>query len=281
MWTTKKLLVWGKTYPEFSKKHYETVCTGAIDGETGQLLRIYPITLRHMTEPFRLYQWIEGQIATNPKDRRPESFRIEQTSIRPLDWVSTKDGWAERSKWVLGHGNVFRSVEHLRAAQADDGTSLGLVRPREITRVYCKKKPDDERAEWEEQRNLALQQREIFVDAESETKDLVYMPVEYRIRFRCDDPACNEHDMSIRDWGVYALSRKQYAIRGAIASEKDVIAKIEEMMDPAKRDAYFFLGNLNGHPQSFMIVGFYYPPRRPIAPESGEADGELTLPGIG
>jgi|HubBroStandDraft_4_1064222.scaffolds.fasta_scaffold168768_2 hypothetical protein len=27
VWTTKKLLIWGKTYPEFSKSHYETVCT--------------------------------------------------------------------------------------------------------------------------------------------------------------------------------------------------------------------------------------------------------------
>jgi hypothetical protein len=52
MWERKQLLVWGTTYPEFSKTYYETVCMGAIDGATGRLMRIYPITLRHMKEPF-------------------------------------------------------------------------------------------------------------------------------------------------------------------------------------------------------------------------------------
>jgi hypothetical protein len=27
MWTKKRLLIWGTTYPEFSKTYYETVCT--------------------------------------------------------------------------------------------------------------------------------------------------------------------------------------------------------------------------------------------------------------
>jgi len=43
MWTTTKLLIWGTTYPEFSKTYYETVCTGALDEDTGKLVRIYPI----------------------------------------------------------------------------------------------------------------------------------------------------------------------------------------------------------------------------------------------
>src|SRR5258707_15707067 len=47
-WIPKRLLIWGTTYPEFSKKYYETVCTGAIDGDTGKLLLIYPATLRYL-----------------------------------------------------------------------------------------------------------------------------------------------------------------------------------------------------------------------------------------
>jgi hypothetical protein len=40
VWAKKKFLIWGKTYPEFSKTYYETVCTGAVDADTGRLVRI-------------------------------------------------------------------------------------------------------------------------------------------------------------------------------------------------------------------------------------------------
>ena len=106
------------------------------------------------------------------------------------------------------------------------------------------------------------------------------MPVQYRACFRCDDPACStEHDISILDWGIYVLSRRQFATRGPAEAERDVIAKIVESMDPAKREPYFFLGNTKPHPQNFMIVGLYYPSKpteKPAKPEGGS----LKLPGF-
>ena len=41
------------------------MCTGAIDAATGRLVRIYPITLRYMKEPFRHYSWIEADVERN------------------------------------------------------------------------------------------------------------------------------------------------------------------------------------------------------------------------
>lgn len=73
MWTRKRLLVWGKTYPEFSKTYYETVCTGAIDAETKRLVRIYPITLRHNKDQFAKYQWIEADAERNPGTSAPRA----------------------------------------------------------------------------------------------------------------------------------------------------------------------------------------------------------------
>lgn len=283
MWIKKNLLIWGKTYPEFSKKHYETVCTGAVDADTGKLLRIYPVTLRYMKEPFKTYDWIEALVERNPSDPRPESFRIQQDSIRVLKHLDTKDGWVERSKWILGPESVFKSVEALRTAQAESHTSLGLVRPAKISRIYCKKRPESDRREWEEHRAQALAQKELYVDAETETKDLVFMPVQYRACFRCDDPACStEHDLSILDWGIYALSRRQFATRGAALAERDVISKITEMMDASKRQPYFFLGNTKPHPQNFMVVGLYYPPRPDLhaKKKKGPEGTTLKLPGI-
>lgn len=280
-WRTTKLLVWGTTYPEFSKTYYETVCTGAVDESTGRLVRIYPITLRYQQEPFRHYNWINAKIQRNPKDRRPESFRIQQEDIKILDRLDPKDGWAKRSEWILRPGNVFKSVEALWAAQAADRTSLGLVKPKRVKRVYVKRLPDSERDEWEKQRANALSQRDLFVDADAEIKDLVFMPVRYRLEFECNDPACNGHDMSVLDWGMYVLSRKQYAKKNRQQAEADVIAMIHEVTDPEKKDVYLFLGNTLAHPQSFMIVGFYYPKLlRAKGEKRGVRSSQQGLPGI-
>lgn len=266
-WERKKLLIWGKTYPEFSKTYYETVCTGAINAETGKLIRIYPITLRYMQEPFSLYDWIEAEIERNTSDFRPESYKIKQdtiTKVGAIDVKKPKEGWAERSKWALAPGNVFSSVAALQAAEAGDHTSLGLVRPRKITRVYAKKRSEQDRNEWNEHREQALAQKDLFVDAETKTKDLVFVPIQYRICFVCNDNGCtcqgSPHDFGILDWGVYALSRRVYAQKGAHGAERDVIAKIEQMMDFTKRDGHLFLGNTKAHSHNFSVVGLFTPP---------------------
>jgi hypothetical protein len=33
-WETRRILIWGKTRPELSKKHRETVCTGGVFEDT-------------------------------------------------------------------------------------------------------------------------------------------------------------------------------------------------------------------------------------------------------
>jgi hypothetical protein len=260
-WQKKRLLIWGTTYPEFSRKHYETVCTGAIDGDTGRLIRIYPVTLRYMKEPFRRYQWIEAGVARNMSDFRPESYKINQDSIRLLERLETDDGWVERSKWVLRPHNVFPSVRALQEAEERDHTSLGLVRPKKIVRVYPRRRPEKDREAWEQHREEAIRQRDLLVDAEVKTRELKYIPIRYHAEFICDDPACStQHDMSILDWGVYVLHLKQEA-RGT--AERDVVARILDYMDATKREAYFFLGNTKEHSKSFMIVGLYHPPLPP------------------
>lgn len=280
MWSRKRLLIWGTTYPEFSKSYYETVCTGAIEGETGGLVRLYPIALRHMQEPFRLYQWIDAEIERNESDFRPESYRIRQDTIIPREHVGTRgDGWRERSRWVLRKHNVFPSVEALQDVEIQDHTSLGLVKPKRVSRIYVKRKSQAEREEWETQRDLALRQRDLFVDAEAKTKDLKFMPVQYRMCFSCDDPACNgEHDLAVLDWGTYVLSRKEYARGGPSFAEQQVISRLRRITDPATTDAYVFLGNTKAHSNKFSVAGFFYPPTDIQA--RPKPQGTLELPGI-
>ena len=262
-WQHKRLLIWGTTSPEFSKKYYETVCTGAVDEETGKLIRIYPVTLRYMAEPFHHYSWIEADIARNTSDFRPESHRIRQDSIELGESISTEgDGWERRAQFVLQPGNVYTSLEALRAQQERDRTSLGLVKPKGIKRIYTKRRDPTERVDWERKRDEAMVQKDLLVDVESTVKALTFVPIEYRVEFECDDPECTGHDLSILDWGTYQLGRKGFAQGGAEQANRWVKQKLQEILDPTKHDSHLFLGNSMAHPQSFMVVGFFYPPRQ-------------------
>jgi hypothetical protein len=56
---SKKILIWGKTCPELSTAHTETVCTAGVT-EEGTPIRLYPIPYRYLDEEdkFKKYQWI-------------------------------------------------------------------------------------------------------------------------------------------------------------------------------------------------------------------------------
>src|SRR5258708_19110931 len=97
MFQKKRLLIWGTTYPEFSKTYHETVCTGGIDADSGALVRIYPIRLRYLDERFHKYQWIEAEIEKSTKDPRPESSAFE----RPILFSVTSSSRAKRADGKL------------------------------------------------------------------------------------------------------------------------------------------------------------------------------------
>lgn len=262
--TTKRLFIWGTTFPEWSEKYFETVCTGAIDGGTGRLLRIYPIrfpTLMEDGNRFHKYQWIEAPIEKNQRDFRPESFRVDQERIVIGERIGTEDGWRERERLILNPQNLFPSVETLWDAQRRDHTSLGLVKPAKVVDVYQARRPQADRSAFDEHRLRARQNLfENDIDPEG-LRDLAYVPVEYRVKFQCDDARCKTHDMSIRDWEVYQLSRASYARReGDAQATDDVLNKLWDCFDLKKRDTRLFLGNMMQHPESFMIVGIFWPP---------------------
>jgi len=64
-----KVLIWGKTTPQLSTKHMETVCTGGCL-EDGSPVRLFPIPFRYLAgdRQFHLYQcW--GILLAQPPPR--------------------------------------------------------------------------------------------------------------------------------------------------------------------------------------------------------------------
>src|SRR6266404_7349707 len=116
----KRFLIWGKTAPELSTKYMETVCTGAVL-EDGSPIRLYPIPYRYLSDAdkFKKYQWATAAIYQDPKDTRPESYRIDRDSIEVGEQIPPdKDEWGKRAVVMFQRADwQFESVDALAAAR--------------------------------------------------------------------------------------------------------------------------------------------------------------------
>jgi hypothetical protein len=255
--TKSDILIVVKTYPEISHKYTETVCTAGILSETRSLIRLYPIRFRYLEGDmqFRKYQWIKAEISKASSDSRPESYNIDPNSIEIGTTIPVGDAWGERCEWLLNEKTIFRSVEALRSKQAVNGTSLGIVKPRSINRVFFKNRTEEEVSYATAKKNIVIRQLDFF----EEKKDLYILPVRIMVEFTCNDPTCIGHKMSILDWEFGQLFRK---VRRSPDWEEKIRAKITDEICGENRDTHIVLGNMASHPQTFCVLGFFWPPKR-------------------
>lgn len=250
------ILIVVKTYPEISNKYTETVCTAGIIADTKRLVRLYPIRFRYLEgdQQFSKYQWIKADIRKALSDPRPESHHISPDSIELGDIMPVGKNWDERYSWIINDHNVFSSVEALRDAQKTDGTSLGIVKPEKVERVIIQPRDNKEVEQAIAKKDSIVKQLDLF----ETKKDLYILPVRSMIEFRCNNPKCGRHKMSILDWEFGQLYRK-------VVKNKDWQAKIEaKIMGEIfgkTRDTYVILGNMAAHPQTFCVLGFFWSPK--------------------
>lgn len=259
----QRILIWGKTYPELSTKYIETVCTAGVL-ESGRPVRLYPITYRYLSgERFGLYQWITASILKNPKDSRPESYKIVCDSIKVGEKLpTTADEWGKRAEYMFRDKSwQFETVDDLQEAQRTKRTSIGIVAPREVTKVESVERPEEDFRSFEEKfqdlRKRVKAQRaqmDMFEQAiPPEMKLLEFVKSRVMVSWLCKAKDCLGHRMQVLDWGLCELQRK----RGSEAAA----AKMTELSDLNTYDLKFFLGNIFQHPSSFTIVGLWYPKR--------------------
>ena len=252
----RDILIVVKTYPEISKKYTETVCTAGIIADTKKLVRLYPIRFRYLegAQQFRKYQWIRANIRKALSDPRPESHHIKTESIEAGDVIPVGKNWDERYTWIINEHTVYPSVEALRAAQKADGTSLGIVKPKGVKRVIFQPRDQQEVVAAIAKKDSIVKQLDMF----ETKKDLYVLPVRMMIEFSCDIPECSGHTMSILDWEFGQLYRKVFKSKDWQAK---IEAKIMGKIFAKTRDTYIILGNLVAHPQTFCVLGFFWPPK--------------------
>lgn len=257
-----RILIWGKTHPELSTSYVETVCTGGVL-ENGRPVRLYPIPYRYLEgdQKFGKYQWITADITKDHRDSRPESHRLDKDSIELGEKIkSTSDEWGLRAEYILKYpGWQFDSMENLSLAQANHGTSLGIVVPKEIIKITEKIRPDEDRIAFEKKfddlrvENEALRAQERLFDdyPVPEFKKLAFVPKRLEVHWRCHGPNCNTHRCQALDWEVQELLRRE----GADSAKR----KLEQLCNLDEYSLRFFMGNIKAHPMNFSIVGLWYP----------------------
>lgn len=248
-----KILITVFTYPVPSSKYNELVCTAGMT-ESGDWVRLYPVTYRYMppAKRYRKWQWVE--VATRPprNDKRKESRTPDIDTFRLLgEPLGTKDNWRERRQIIdkLPH----HTVAQLEELFDKDRTSLGIVRPQKfIDFVY---EPVDE--EWNEKQLSALRQLRLF--DEQPKNDLKKIPYKFSIHFKCEDG--QEYKRMIEDWetGMLFLNARQHSRSDKEAAEK-VRQKYMDEVFAENRDARLFMGTTHPY-NTWIVVGVFWPPR--------------------
>lgn len=264
--STQEVLIWGKTYPELSFHHKETVCTGGCLKD-GRPVRIYPVPFRMIEQQrrYKLYNWIRVPLAPSHGDQRPESWRIDPDKLEVLGTpLGTEHGWEARRAIVFRDRSWhYGCLEELKQAQEERRTSLGLVPVRRVVKVDLKRRPAEEKYGHEAKLRELQSHQDLFREAQP---DLQWLPERVRVRWECRAQNCPTHRAQILDWGLGELGRREGT--GAMLS------KMESLCDTDRYDLRFFMGNIKRFPQNFVVVGVWYPLRKQMQQRS------LFTPGL-
>lgn len=271
-----KVLITVKAYPLPASKYGELVCTAGFL-ENGKWIRIYPIPFRILPKgkQFKKYDWISVDLKKRDlrKDFRPESYnpKISAEEIKILGSIETKDGWAERKRYVLNE--VFTSMQELiDLARSKEKKSLGVLKPKEIVDFVVK--PDSR--EWKAQWKSSYDQFSIFdLDEKGEPKlreKLRKLPYRYSYKFLSEGDS-KPRTYMIEDWEIEALYFNCLKITEGDEIEANILVRkkyFDEFV--LKKDLFLFMGTVYQHhllnrPNPFVIIGVFYPPKDKSEPK--------------
>jgi hypothetical protein len=254
-WVWRDALVAVKAYPNPSAKYGETVCVAVVTREEGWI-RLYPVQFRTLpaSKRFQKYQRVRLRMTKHRTDPRPESYRPDELSLKLGPTVGTGQAWAGRRAWI--EPTLSASLCEIVRLQAQTGKSLGAFRPREVSDLVVEDAP----AEWDAKKQAALAQLWLF---DEQARPLEKIPHIFKYCYRCQDPRCNGHVQSILDWELMQLYRR---LRDAGEPPDRIQSKIRrKFLDEicgSDKDTIFFVGNHSRFPQTFMVLGTFWPPRR-------------------
>ncbi|WP_155495871.1 hypothetical protein, partial [Pseudomonas coronafaciens] len=231
-----RILILCKTYPTPSATHMETSCVAGMDAD-GNLIRLYPVPFRLVTEDqrFSKWQWIEASIEKSPGDHRPESHKIGVDTIRGLETIPTTKNWSHRRE-MLDKLPIYESFKALEQARLNFNVTLGLIRPEKIIALNVRKASSETWTEEELEKLEKLQRQPGLFDQDdvkSSLKRLEKVPYDFYYSYECTvDGAPQVHTHKIVDWEASQLYRNLRRTHGADGWEAHFRKKCSGLMKP-------------------------------------------------
>lgn len=252
----------------------ETSCVAGMDAD-GNLVRLYPVPFRLITEDqqFSKWQWIEASIEKSPGDHRPESHKIGVDTIRGLETVPTTGNWGYRRE-LLDKLPIYDSFEALEQARLNANVTLGLIRPEKIIALNIRKASSEAWTEEELEKLEKLQRQPGLFDQDdvkSSLKRLEKVPYDFYYSYECAvDGAPQVRTHKIVDWEASQLYRNLRRTHGADGWEAPFRKKLEAEL-PSK-DLMLLMGTIHRFPHQWLIISLIYPPK-----QLREEDQQMSL----
>ncbi|MDN4185456.1 MAG: hypothetical protein QY871_00020 [Dehalococcoides mccartyi] len=251
-WHTKKVLITARTYPVPSKKSIEVSCTAGITDE-GDWVRLFPIPWRFLDSDkrFKKYQYIEAEILKSSSDPRSESYKINIDTIKIISPpLSTNNKWESRKNIVYPKRSAsLCQLQH--ECETYKIPTLGIIKPQFIKRLIIEKSSPD----WTESELAKLRQYPLFGNAN--IRELKKLPFTFKYEFQCEEPGCKSHTLSCVDWEM-GSSYLNWINRYGDNWESKFREKWENTMIN-QNDTHFYVGTVSDHPNSWIIIGLFYP----------------------
>lgn len=257
----KQVFVLVKAYPQPSQKYEETVCCAGVTVD-GEFVRLYPIRYRHLGEAakFDRYDLLEVMGERPIQDHRPESFHVDENSIRIIRRGTNLKPNQKASLWLKA---VSPSLEQLRADNREREVSLGIVKPDEgSVRFSCKPASDSTKEDSAIAESLLHQSN--LLDPPLQPLP----PPEFGFYYRYLSNG-KKSEGRIHDWEVQAAHREFKRKYGSAAMEH--LKTMYQSTIPSQ-NLHLLLGTMQAHPRQFIIIGLL----RTTAPlEALKAQGGL------
>lgn len=257
-WETITALVTVKAYPAISRKSGESVCVAGIRLDTSrpEWVRLFPVGFRDLPreQQFKKYQVVSLRAKRGNSDRRQESFKPDLSSLQLGTTVDADQGsWRRRWEIVEEFAGETTACELADAAKTGGQTapSLGLVKFAGAADLVIRDNPDFRPG------------GPVEVDVDlfgTEREVLEKTPFIVSYRYRCASRACRGHEQSIVDWESGQLARRNLQTHMLDEAKALHRARFLDAMCSSRRDTYFFVGNQHQHPQSFLVLGVFWPP---------------------
>jgi hypothetical protein len=253
------MVVTVKAYPAIGRTTGEAVCVAGvrIDSEFPTWVRLFPVPFRDLDKlaQFKKWQVIRVRAKRGSKDRRTESYQPDLSTIQLGEVIDTQsNGWNDR--WMLVEPLIdqFSACELFSAARrlGQAAPSLGLITPQKIESLTVTSNP-----EYETYHNKTMFEQGSLLG--QPRKELEPPPFKAVYRYRCSAPECKGHNQTLVDWESGQLARKLILNHGVVDAKKKHHEKFYEDICGPGIDTKFFIGNQYSHPNSFLVIGVFYP----------------------